>query len=723
MVTIVGKIDLENDARKKVRLFKIKIIEILNKHKTKTFPLGMILHDISTIKNDVKKAFPKYNIPKGERRNENDKFDWHHFFEDNFSTEFEIEKDAKGINGKTSDILHYHSEKDTQKETIVENNITETKPIETEIIIQSEDSSLESKTENTTEPMQIDFSKDKIEEGMTKDKTIEPIATSETTSTSDSGTKKSNEKKEQTSKMSQKKINEHLKTLIEELNTGLYEKERSIRLNLLAILAGESTFMLGEPGTAKSLVARRISDAFEEPENKDEIKFFDYLMNQFSTPEEIFGPVSIQELKGDKYVRKTEKYLPKAQFAFLDEIWKANPAIQNALLTILNEKIFKNGVKTENVPLIGFMSASNELPEKGKGLDAIFDRFLVRILEKPISNADNFRSMISAGKNTQAKISKKLTKKIIDHISKKAECLEITDECFDVIESIRKALTNKNQSIEDESEKYIISDRRWKKIANLMRVSAYCNNRKKTDLMDASLIADCIWSTETQEHDAKIIVKETIENYGLKCDTNFANLESDYNKFKKKVDNTFFEEEKKGGDFKKELIEGIEYYIVKDEKEEKHKISVEHLKNYYSEDHYYYDSKRNDIRGKYENDKFISSNYDYSTRSYPIFTIERNPITKRLVRNSFFKTNKKECEKIVKKFNKTDYQPLLMRLENELKSINMQLKDCNEKLGDNIFADTNYYLPIITEKLTDSKVKLNDLIAKLEAQKERYDIY
>ena len=718
MVTIVGKIDLENDARKKVKLFKIKIIEILNKHKTNTFPLGMILHEISTIKNDVKKAFPKYNIPEEERKNENDKFDWHHFFEDNFATEFEIEKDAKGSNGKTSDILHYHPEKDAPKETIVENNITETKPIETEIIIQSEDSSLESKTENTTEPMQIDFSKDKIEEGMTKDKTIEPIATSETTS--DFETKKSNEKKEQTSKMSQKKINELLKTLIEELNTGLYEKERSIRLNLLAILAGESTFMLGEPGTAKSLVARRISEAFEEPKDENEIKFFDYLMNQFSTPEEIFGPVSIQELKGDKYVRKTEKYLPKAQFAFLDEIWKANPAIQNALLTILNEKIFKNGVKTENVPLIGFMSASNELPEKGKGLDAIFDRFLVRILEKPISNAENFRSMISAGKNTQAKISKKLTKKIIDHISKKAESIEITDECFDVIESIRKALTNKSQSIEDESEKYIISDRRWKKIANLMRVSAYCNNRKETDLMDASLIANCIWSTETQEIDAKIIVKETIENYGLKCSTNFANLQSEYNKFKKKVDNTFFEVKKEGGDFKTEVINGIKFYIVTNEKGEKHNISVENQRGYPI---YYYIDGKKDIRGKYDNDKFISEEYDYTIKGYPTFTIERKPTTHKLVRNIFFRTNPEEGKKIAKKFNKTEYQPLHKSFENELKSIDMQLKDCNEKLGDNIFADTNYYLPIITEKLTDSKVKLNDLIAKLEAQKERYDIY
>ena len=271
--------------------------------------------------------------------------------------------------------------------------------------------------------------------------------------------------------MTKEEINKLLQQLLSELNNGLYEKERSIRLTLLAVLAGESTFMLGEPGTAKSLVSRRISEAFEDCDNEDEIKFFDYLMNQFSTPEEIFGPVSIQELKNDNYIRKTDHYLPKAQFAFLDEIWKANPAIQNALLTILNERIFRNGVNTEKVSLIGFMSASNELPEKGKGLEAIFDRFLVRILEKPISDNNNFRKMISSGRENKTEITKKLSKDIIQQILEESEAVEISEECFGVIDYVRKIITDKNKTITDENEKYMVSDRRWKKIANLMRLA------------------------------------------------------------------------------------------------------------------------------------------------------------------------------------------------------------------------------------------------------------
>ncbi len=379
---VVGKMDLDNESEKKLNAFKKRIIEIMTKNKKTSLPLGTVLHNADKAKLEIKKAFSQYRISKGERKNEKDDFNWIRFFDENLCPEFEVETNYHWDDGKISDALHYHP----QNEANQIGNIA---------IIQS---SQKDDVLNQEQILQIDVKP--IENDDVKNK---PAVINE-------------EETKPEIKMTQEEINKLLHNLLDELNIGLYEKERSIRLTLLAVLAGESTFMLGEPGTAKSLVARRISEAFEDSKNDGEIKFFDYLMNQFSTPEEIFGPVSIQELKDDKYIRKTENYLPKAQFAFLDEIWKANPAIQNALLTILNEKIFRNGSQVEKVPLIGFMSASNELPEKGKGLEAIFDRFLVRILEKPIADNDNFRSMISAERNIDTKITNKLSKSIIDII-------------------------------------------------------------------------------------------------------------------------------------------------------------------------------------------------------------------------------------------------------------------------------------------------------------------
>ena len=139
---------------------------------------------------------------------------------------------------------------------------------------------------------------------------------------------------------------EYITELLTCISEGVYEKEHILALSLLCSIAGESLFMLGPPGTAKSMVARRIKEVFAENSS------FEYLMSRFSTPDEIFGPVSISKLKNeDVYERSIEGFLPTASVVFLDEIWKAGPAIQNALLTVINERIYQNGRECIKLPM------------------------------------------------------------------------------------------------------------------------------------------------------------------------------------------------------------------------------------------------------------------------------------------------------------------------------------------------------------------------------------
>ena len=293
---------------------------------------------------------------------------------------------------------------------------------------------------------------------------------------------------------------ERFKQLLGEMNRGIYEKETEISLSLLAALAGESIILLGPPGVAKSMVARQLKMAFRDAQS------FEYLMSRFSTPDEIFGPVSIQKLKtSDTYERAVEGYLPTADVVFLDEIWKAGPAIQNTLLTVINEKIFRNGNREMHLPLKLLVAASNELPAKGEGLEALWDRFVIRIESRPIKLEKNFRAMLlesHADFSDSTDFSDlKITAEEYAEWAEKICKIGVKEEVLDAISAIRKSLRAVNVDEAAERRNIYVSDRRWKNIVRLLRTSAFMQDREEVDICDLLPIYHCLWQ-EPEERDA-----------------------------------------------------------------------------------------------------------------------------------------------------------------------------------------------------------------------------
>eukprot|EP01126_Amoeba_proteus_P066018 TRINITY_DN9487_c1_g1_i2.p2 TRINITY_DN9487_c1_g1~~TRINITY_DN9487_c1_g1_i2.p2 ORF type:complete len:431 (-),score=123.81 TRINITY_DN9487_c1_g1_i2:215-1507(-) len=156
--------------------------------------------------------------------------------------------------------------------------------------------------------------------------------------------------------------------VIQTLHHGLVEREEACTLSFLGLVAGEHVFLYGPPGTGKSLIARRLSDLFLE-----DCRYFEVLLNSFTTPDEIFGPVSLLSLKKNDLHRVGRNFLPGAHVAFIDEIFKANKGVLHSMLTILNEREFFNGRNRESVPLLCCLSASNEVPTSSHML-ALLDR-------------------------------------------------------------------------------------------------------------------------------------------------------------------------------------------------------------------------------------------------------------------------------------------------------------------------------------------------------------
>ena len=301
---------------------------------------------------------------------------------------------------------------------------------------------------------------------------------------------------------------ERFKLLLQEMNRGIYEKNTEISLSLLAALAGESVILLGPPGVAKSMVARQLKTAFRDAQS------FEYLMSRFSTPDEIFGPVSIQKLKtSDTYERAVEGYLPTADVVFLDEIWKAGPAIQNTLLMVINEKLFRNGNREMHLPLKLLVAASNELPAKGEGLEALWDRFVIRIESRPIKLEKNFRAMLLEVKSEERGVKKQssvaegkansnaITAEEYAEWTERIDKIGVKIEVLDAISAIRKSLRAVNVDEAAERRNIYVSDRRWKNIVRLLRTSAFMQDREEVDICDLLPIYHCLWQ-EPEERDA-----------------------------------------------------------------------------------------------------------------------------------------------------------------------------------------------------------------------------
>lgn len=544
---------------------------------------------------------------------------------------------------------------------------------------------------------------------------------------------------------------DRIEKLLEILGSGLYEKETAVKLGLLTALAGESMFMLGAPGCAKSMITRRIKEAFKA-DDKDGVKYFETLLNQFTTPEEVFGNISLKALNGElpdengnkkeEYRRLTDKMLPEADIAFLDEIWKASPAILNTLLTIVNERKFHNGSKVMNVPLKALFAASNELPAKGKGLEALYDRFIVRLPVDFIKNEDDFFEMIDQPAHEEFKLNDEDKKLLITNTelkewAKEIDKVSLSEVSKQVISAIRKEMTSLNDAMSDEDKKngelFEVGDRRWKKIAHILKTSAFLNDRNEVDLMDCSLIENCIWGTEKQQKKAKEIVEKCLQENGIPCDSAIEDIQEQIKEFTAKVDEEWFELTPKLYD----MQDGHKAYKIVNPKQ----VSFADrsvLPAYISEDFKWPNySDRYGMLYDANGDK-LGPNYNFS---FSELKVSKDSVTwtdwwrnYHYGNSDAIHTFKVEMchggdelkdfsdiahSTLQKIFTKNNYTPISNFINSEIDKLKDQKAKDAVPFKANLFADQSYNTSI-TSKIDDSIRDLEDKQVELDKQKDRY---
>lgn len=327
-----------------------------------------------------------------------------------------------------------------------------------------------------------------------------------------------------------------ISSILKLLNDGLYEREEIIAITLLSALAEQNIFLYGPPGTAKSLISRRLSKAFQTN------NYFEHLMQKFSTPEEVFGPISITELKKDNYIRKTEGFLPEAEFAFLDEIWKSSPAILNTLLTIINEKKFKNGSGVNKVPLKVLISASNETPPENQGLDALYDRFLTRLFVPPVAGRDNFETILQNGSSSDEIVVPEdiqIKNEELEKWKTEINDIKLSADTLNIINGIRLEFEKRNRSKKKEDFIYV-SDRRWQKAATLLKASAFFCDRSETNIADCLLLSYCLWTKPENREVVNTIVNSIVETNGFETGISLLELDKEKDDIEKEINKELF---------------------------------------------------------------------------------------------------------------------------------------------------------------------------------------
>ncbi len=284
-----------------------------------------------------------------------------------------------------------------------------------------------------------------------------------------------------------------LRGIRDELQQLFLERAEVIDGALAALLAGHHVLIIGPPGTAKSMLAdevcRRLHGGI----------YFQWLLTKFTTPEELFGAVSLTALERDEYRRVTALKLPEAHIAFLDEVFKANSSILNAVLTLMNERGFHNGRSIETVPLITLFGASNELPEDDE-LQALYDRFLVRFVVSYIDEDFRFLKMLQA-QPPASRVT--LSLDALREAQVEAAAVVVPDAIYRSLTDLRRELAKAQ---------LVSSDRRYHHALALLRAHAYLDGRSSVSDDDLFFLEHVLWRDPTE----RVEVRNTIHRL-LRC--------------------------------------------------------------------------------------------------------------------------------------------------------------------------------------------------------------
>lgn len=285
-------------------------------------------------------------------------------------------------------------------------------------------------------------------------------------------------------------------TALRQINEAVYGRAQVIEALATAILAKEFVWINGEPGAAKTFTSRMVFQAVLNSLPESDKKIFVLQFHKLIAEGKITGfPKFNKMMKEGKYEIETSSSLVGDKFLFLiaDEAEKANPAVLNSLLSVLNERkaflgsrvvesVLSSGVFTSNKTTGEFVENGSADPQSGA---ALLDRQAIKIHmpNQQVTSKETI-AMYDMVKNPQKlKVSLPLM-----HLESLMEKIEISNEMMAELVEIERAVDRYTTDKANRSKEQV---RYGEKESAYFPANQFSNRsvRRMAKILKASLIA------------------------------------------------------------------------------------------------------------------------------------------------------------------------------------------------------------------------------------------
>lgn len=271
-------------------------------------------------------------------------------------------------------------------------------------------------------------------------------------------------------------------------STQLVERERTMRDVNLCALAGQNLHQLGPAGVAKSHALSEFAACISGA------RYFEKQINAGLPPDSVLGAYDMPRFAATgEFVRNVEHHAPNADISFIDEIFRGNGPMLDALLPYMNSakrRAELNGGMVP-VPTLFVVTASNHMPDRDDGQrQALVDRITMMQYIDDIRTDDNFVAVMrqhgarltSAGDVESTR--ETIAKEQLQQAQAEVRAVTLTPEFENAATKLRK---------DAEANGLRASTRRWLELYVVCRANAWMNGRKHLVPEDLAVCEPGLW--------------------------------------------------------------------------------------------------------------------------------------------------------------------------------------------------------------------------------------